>query len=459
MEGDTLPDAVPPHSATGLEGPPAQTDSPVFSLEKVSCEGSKRARVGQFLGQATPSFMHLTSRGLPLHFLSSATGNHQKGGQLLYNIPVGDFIVRQEAVSDCPNADHGCRGFFPHFRDHLTYCSFRNPRLENSVHGGDSVCSVETLGGRRKLGPKELLNLQRVIRADVVAAPGEEVSMDVTSAKRLKRAVVRASDWLKEVLEAKSGDPSLAFEWHVLASIQGGSDVALRRTACAAAGSMPVSGFWIGGLGYSEVLSSRVPVLEAVADALPPALPRVLPLRRGTPIEILQAVMLGIDIFEAPYPTELASVGIALVFDWDMPPDETVSAGDGAKMLVDSVLESKASDSDVMPPTEVKQLYIRSPACREDFGPIASTSPVHQYSRAYVCHLFEVRELLGSMLLAQHNLFSYEKFFEAIRCHTKSGSLMRYAAWFLQTQTGAPTGAPTGVIEETRVPRKRPRKT
>eukprot|EP00435_Cladocopium_sp_Y103_P041934 s2291_g11.t1 len=69
------------------------------------------------------------------------------------------------------------------------------------------------------------------------------------------------------------------------------------------------------------------------------------------------------------------------------------------------------------------------------------SSPVRQYSRAYLYHLHEVHELLGTMLLAEHNLNLYLKFFEALRSHIKSGTLQKFAAW-------APAGLQPRFISE-----------
>merc|ERR1712187_333060 len=180
------------------------------------------------------------------------------------------------------------------------------------------------------------------MRTDIVAAPGEEVSLDLSAARRLHGGVSRSIQWLKDILEAKAQDPDLNFDWHVIASIQGGGDVKLRQKACQNAAAMPVAGFWIGGLGYDESLSSRSKILEVVTSALPPALPRFLPLNVGTPIEVIQAVLLGIDVFELTYPTQLAMQGIGLTFSWEMPVDECNSGETDANEVLSCLL----------PPTE-----------------------------------------------------------------------------------------------------------
>mmetsp|Transcript_137458 Transcript_137458/g.293761 ORF Transcript_137458/g.293761 Transcript_137458/m.293761 type:complete len:479 (-) Transcript_137458:62-1498(-) len=414
--------------------------------DKESSGAGHSARVGNLLGLETPMFLTLTSRGMPLHLRPQVSGPQLPEGrqQQLYELPVGDVIMRQDSVAGCPKASLGCRGFWPHLEGHLTYCSFRNPTQNPSVFGGDAVCSVETSGGRRKVGPRELLDLQRVMRMDIVAAPAEEVSLDVVAQRRLNRAISRAADWLKEMLEGKATEPELGFDWHVLAGIQGGGDVKLRQKACAAASAMPVAGFWIGGLGYDEGLLSRARILEAVTSALPPAQPRFLPLCEGTPLEVLQAVLLGVDVLEITYPQQAAFKGIALLFSWEMPPDAPEATDDALASLLPPVDGQEASKA--MPlakPLVGRQLYLRSPECREDFGPISADSPVSQYSRAYLYHLLEVRELLGTMLLAQHNLYVYSSFFAAMRDHIRRGTLRRFVAWFVETQTCELTVAPT----------------
>merc|ERR1711933_215448 len=76
----------------------------------------------------------------------------------------------------------------------------------------------------------------------------------------------------------------------------------------------------------------------------------------------------------------------------------------------------------------VRQLQLRAPECREDFNPICQDSPVSQYSRAYLYHLLEVRELLGTNLLVEHNLHVYASFFATIRRHIQQGTLTRFAS-------------------------------
>eukprot|EP00933_Yihiella_yeosuensis_P003167 TRINITY_DN10563_c2_g1_i1.p1 TRINITY_DN10563_c2_g1~~TRINITY_DN10563_c2_g1_i1.p1 ORF type:complete len:448 (-),score=72.97 TRINITY_DN10563_c2_g1_i1:85-1428(-) len=440
---------APPDKEKKEEEKPLPPAKSIFDVE--SSSGSSSARCGSLLGQKTPNFTHLTSRGLPIHLrpeeLLALAEDHP-----LFEIPICDLLLRQDTVKNCPNSSEGLSGFLPHFRNQTTYCSFRNPRQNPSVHGGDAICSVETWSGRRKVGPKEALEIQKVMRATIVAAPGEEVSLDVSAARRSVRAVSRASDWLKEILESKASDPELGFDWHVLASIQGGGEVKQRQKACASAAKMPVAGYWIGGLGYSETLPSRAKILEAVDADLPKDQPRFLPLCEGNPIEVLQAVLLGVDMLEIVYPTSAAQKGIALIFSTEMPDDAGSLAESEIEALVGSLMPPKEGETQKLPPKAVRQLNVRSPECREDFNPLSPDCPVKQYSRAYLYHLHEVHELLGTMLLAKHNLYRFRCLFAAIREHIQKGTIRQFVAWFLHTQTCEPPAE-----TETR-PAKRQRK-
>lgn len=420
-------------------------------------DAASLARCGELRASPTPAFAVLTSNVMPEYIRPELLFSTLKGN-LLFEVPVGDVLLRKELVAEGWPAEGG-KGCWPHLKEHTIYCAFRNPRHSPSVHGGDALCAIETISGRKKVGPKEVLELQRVLRADLVAAPGEEVELDISGHRRLHRTVTRAGEWLKEICEAKADEGS---SWHIIAAIQGGKDLKLRQKSCETSLEHPISGAWVGGLGYDESVAQRGEVLRSVTAALPSALPRFLPLNIGNPIEVLQGVLLGVDVFEVPYPTKAASEGIALTFQCVMPgdgPSETeveealraflpqpgpgvgAAVGQGAGESAagpGGAEEAKANAPQLHSPQcpeAVHQIRLRADEFREDFSPICEGTPIPKYSRAYICHLLEVRELLAMMLLVQHNLHRYSLLFEEIRRHVQQGTIRRYAAWFLKTQT------------------------
>eukprot|EP00927_Polykrikos_kofoidii_P009793 TRINITY_DN14103_c0_g1_i1.p1 TRINITY_DN14103_c0_g1~~TRINITY_DN14103_c0_g1_i1.p1 ORF type:complete len:518 (-),score=80.49 TRINITY_DN14103_c0_g1_i1:176-1660(-) len=448
---------------------------PLFTLGEhcgdVALTGSPR--VGTLLGSLpTPRCTVMTSRGVPLQ-LRPEIYFEQLGNPQLVQVPLGDLLIRRDEHF---NAADGCKSFWPHLEGHFTYSSFRNPRLPISIYGGDSLCSVETIGGRRKAGPKEMLETQRLMRTAIVAAPGEDVLPGV-STRRPLRAVTRSAEWLKELVDAKTSDKSLAFDWHVLASIQGGGDTKLRQKACQLSVAVPgVSGVWIGGLGYDETLSVRASILKSVTAALPAEFPRFLPLNVGTPVEVLQAILLGVDIVETSFPVQAANQGMAFCFSVDMPegtevdeeilqkylsppeepaqepePEDSKNQGassQGAKVGAASANEAAALTE---PRRDVRSIQLRLLEFKEDFVPLTPDSAALPYTRAYVHHLLQLRELLGTQLLVRHNNCLYEKLLEAIRGHIEKGTLRRFASWFFHTQTSdPPEAAPAGPVPKKR---------
>lgn len=427
---------------------PVSTSTTMFKvLERQRGDPGSRccaARTGElFNSMPTPRFTLVTSKAMtPLR--PDVTFSQLGGRQQILQVPIGDILLRQDKIATHPEASTGLNGFYPHFKGHITYCSYRHPCQNPSIHGGDSVCSVETFGGRRKCGPKEVLSLQRTMRANIVACPGEEVTMDVAATRRMLRTVTRAGEWLKEMLEKKAEDDTLKFDWHVLATIQGGNDIKLRQKSCQISTSMAgVSGFSLGGFGYGEGLRSRACVVQSVVEALPEGLPRFLPLHAGSPEEVLQAVALGIDVLEITYPFNVAQHGLALVFSCDMPADWAEDADADEQAFASMLPAAEPAAGEAPHPvlnaadlvkTVARQLQLGSPDLTEDFEPITEDSSVRQYSRAYIHHLLNVRELLATQLLQQHNLQVYENFFEAIRLHIKQGSFKRFLSWFLRTQ-------------------------
>eukprot|EP00811_Abedinium_folium_P027217 NODE_4101_length_1937_cov_6.144751.p1 GENE.NODE_4101_length_1937_cov_6.144751~~NODE_4101_length_1937_cov_6.144751.p1 ORF type:complete len:509 (-),score=145.34 NODE_4101_length_1937_cov_6.144751:309-1835(-) len=416
--------------------PPAVSIFRVVSLKAGVDSGIGRARAGELLDISTPTFVISTNRGLPFH-LKPADICAQLPGRQLFALPIGDLLCQAPNIAHCPNKQLGCAGNWPFLQSHLSYCCFRNPHYEVSVYGSDVVCSVESYGGRRKAGPKDVLELQRLMRTTLVAAPAEELTTETVSVRRMERSILRAEIWLREILEAKAQEPDLGFEWHVLAGVQGGGNVKDREKACQKASAMPVAGFWVGGLGYTEELTLRAKILDVVTSSLPSAQPRFLPLSDGSPIEVLQAVLLGVDVIEAIYPFTMGEKGIALVFDCDMPEDYHMGEEDEALLRALLPLPEGSGDSNPLPelPKTVRQLQLCTEECREDFTPISKSSPVQQHTRAYLHHLIHVREMLGTILLSEHNLDAYGRFFVALRRHVLEGSLARFAAWFLRTQT------------------------
>jgi queuine tRNA-ribosyltransferase len=164
---------------------------------------------------------------------------------------------------------------------------------------GDLV-SVDESGARVKshldgetvrLGPAESVRIQEALGADVVMAFDECCRLPADAA-RVLQAVERTSRWAEASLRARTRDDQAMF-----GIVQGGTDAALRRRSAAALTALPFEGFAIGGLSVGEGPEAMRATLSVVAPLLPADRPRYL-MGVGAPLDLVDAVALGVDLFD-----------------------------------------------------------------------------------------------------------------------------------------------------------------
>jgi queuine tRNA-ribosyltransferase len=189
-----------------------------------------------------------------------------------------------------------------------------------------------------------------------------------------RAAVEITSRWAARSLAARGDSPQSMF-----AIVQGALFPDLRRESAAALCEMPFDGYAIGGLAVGESKSEREDVCASTAELLPNDKPRYL-MGVGTPLDLLEAVHRGIDMFDCIMPTQLAQRGAAFT-----------SRG-------------------------FLQLRRGIYKCSEEkLDPECACPTCTRYSRAYLHHLTKSSETLGWQLLGKHNLHFYHQLMRDIR--------------------------------------------
>jgi queuine tRNA-ribosyltransferase len=150
-------------------------------------------------------------------------------------------------------------------------------------------------------------------------------------------------------------------------------------------------------------------VLDYAVDMLPADRPRYL-MGVGKPDDIVGAVERGIDMFDCVLPTRSGRNGQA--FTWDGP------------------------------------LNIRNAKFAEDLTPLDPASPTAQWSKAYLHHLVKSGEMLGAMLMTEHNLWFYQQVMAGLRSAIGAGELNAWAAAFRTRYRGS-TPAPRAATSAT----------
>ncbi len=173
----------------------------------------------------------------------------------------------------------------------------------------------------------------------------------------------------------------------VFGIIQGGMYEDLRIHSARFISSLDFNGYAIGGLSVGEPLKIRNQMIEISVKFMPENKPRYL-MGIGTPLDIIDAVMRGVDMFDCVLPTRNARRGTVFT-----------SAG---------------------------PLSIKNASLKNDFSPLDPECECYtcrNYSRGYLRHLFHSKELLVYYLLTLHNLFYYAKLMEHIRTAIKNETL------------------------------------
>jgi queuine tRNA-ribosyltransferase len=191
--------------------------------------------------------------------------------------------------------------------------------------------------------------------------------------------------WAVRALAAHGNSPAALF-----GIVQGGCHPDLRKASAEFLRELPFDGFAIGGLAVGETHAERYDLTEWVTEHLSANLPRYL-MGVGTPIDLLEAVHRGVDMFDCIIPTQLAQRGVAFT-------------SHGRLQLRRSV--HKFIDEPIDAACDCQ-------CCRA-------------YSRAYLHHLIKSDEVLGWHLLGMHNLAFYNHLMQEMRGQIRAGNFAAY---------------------------------
>jgi queuine tRNA-ribosyltransferase len=249
---------------------------------------------------------------------------------------------------------------------------FSLPHSREMTEGGATFRSY--LDGRTiHLSPELSIETQKAIGSDIMMVLDHCIPSTADEATaRAALAITRR--WAARSL-ASRGDSAQA----LFAIVQGALYPELRRESAANLTEMPFDGFAIGGLAVGESRSEREDTCELTAQLLPPDRPRYL-MGVGTPLDILEAVHRGVDMFDCIIPTQVAQRGGAFT-------------SRGFLQLRRGVYKYSESNLD----------------------PLCNCPTCMRYSRAYLHHLTKAGEHLGWQLIGQHNLYFYHQLMRDIR--------------------------------------------
>jgi queuine tRNA-ribosyltransferase len=248
-------------------------------------------------------------------------------------------------------------------------------------------------GSKHMLTPERSMEIQRLLDSDIVMA-FDECTKNGCTHDEAARSMERSMRWAKRSRDAFDAGGDHADRAALFGIQQGSLDEGLRRISAEKLIETGFDGYAVGGLAVGEGQEAMFATLDFAPDMLPADRPRYL-MGVGKPDDIVGAVERGIDMFDCVLPTRSGRNGQA--FTWAGP------------------------------------LNIRNARFAEDTGPIDPRCgcPVcTTWSRAYMHHLVKAGEMLGAMLMTQHNIHFYQDMMQAIRDAISEGRFATFAADF-----------------------------
>ncbi|MCW6532383.1 tRNA guanosine(34) transglycosylase Tgt [Sphingomonas lycopersici] len=248
-------------------------------------------------------------------------------------------------------------------------------------------------GSRHLLSPERSIEIQRLLGSNIVMAFDELVP--TTSTREVQAAAMeRSMRWAKRSRAAFDAGGEHAAANAIFGIQQGALDEGLRKASADALTDIGFHGYAIGGLAVGEGQEAMFGCLDFAPGQLPADKPRYL-MGVGKPDDIVGAVERGVDMFDCVLPTRSGRTGQAF--------------------------------------TRNGPINIRNARFAEDQAPLDAACPCpvcNQWSRAYLHHLVRAGEILGAMLMTEHNIWFYETLMADLRASIAGGNLPAFANAF-----------------------------
>jgi queuine tRNA-ribosyltransferase len=251
-------------------------------------------------------------------------------------------------------------------------------------------------GSKHLFSPEGVMDIQRKIGADIIMA-FDECTPYPCDYKYAKRSMHLTHRWLKRCWNRfEATEPLYGYEQALFPIVQGSVYKDLRKQSAEVIGAYDSVGNAIGGLSVGEPHEDMYEMTDIVCSILPKEKPRYL-MGVGTPVNLLECIALGVDMFDCVLPSRNARHGLIY--------------------------------------TRQGKINIKNNKWKDDFSPLDpdATNPTSTfYTKAYVRHLFQSKELLGPQITSIHNLAFYLDLMREARLRIQEGTFMAWKNQLVQ---------------------------
>lgn len=262
-------------------------------------------------------------------------------------------------------------------------------------------------GTRHLFTPENSIAYQERLGVDIAMCLDQLVASN-KGKELIKNAMQRTHKWAERCKVAHNSSEQALF-----GIVQGGISETLREQSAQFITNLEFDGYAIGGLAVGETKSDMYKIIDYMDNLLPRTTPRYL-MGVGSPEDIVNSVMRGVDLFDCVLPTRVARNG---------------------------ALFTKTGRVDIM-----------SPKYKRLFKPLEEDCLCYtcqNFTVAYIHHLFKARELLGPRLATIHNLEFIMQLMKTLRTHIANRTLQLYAQDFLEKY--APTDETSRLFHKNRL--------
>lgn len=245
-------------------------------------------------------------------------------------------------------------------------------------------------GSKHFIGPEASIKIQNALGSDIVMAFDECIPYPA-SYEYARASTERTTRWAIRCLKAHKNPNQVLF-----GIVQGGMYEDLRKMSAKDLVALDFPGYAIGGLSVGEPKDLMYKILNHTTNFLPENKPRYL-MGVGTPEDLFEGVLLGIDMFDCVMPTRIARNGTVY--------------------------------------TKKGRLVVRNAAYAKDFTPLDDSCDCYvckNYTRAYIRHLINTKEILGMRLTTYHNLYFLINLMKNMREAIKNDCLLSYKQEFFK---------------------------
>tara|TARA_B100000131_G_C18092761_1_gene602832 strand:- start:382 stop:1506 length:1125 start_codon:yes stop_codon:yes gene_type:complete len=251
-------------------------------------------------------------------------------------------------------------------------------------------------GSKHRFTPETVVDIQRIIGSDImmmldVCPPGDANEKEWLNALKL------TTKWAKRAKNHFDNTEPLYKHKQIISPIvQGGTNLNLREQSASELMELNCEMYAIGGLAVGEPKAEMLKVVNYMDSILPKNKPRYL-MGVGTPSDLIESILNGVDMFDCVIPTRNARNGQLFNFDG--------------------------------------KINIRNAKYRDDFSPIDEnnfSSISNQYSKSYLHHLFKTNEILGLRIATEHNLKFYIHLMNIVKEKIKIDEFEPWAKEFLK---------------------------